>query len=184
MERINSIPPNLDKRLDEKECLMEQPLSVPDTADIASGLTDTIPKVLRRLRADLPPLESLQNEPGGSDIAELRASTGQMSLLRILLEHERCSMQEIARQLAVTPPTATGIVKKLLAHGYIERLRHEGDWRVVSVQITKKGWQAVTLYDQIRRESLQRRLAHLSEPELEQLRDALPALQHLINVVP
>lgn len=141
-----------------------------------------MPKVLRRLRADLPAPETLKTLPGGSDILELRSATGQMALLRLLIERERCTMQEVANQLVVTPPTATGIVKKLLAHGYIERLRHEEDWRVVSIKLTERGRQAVTLYDHIRHASLQKRLAHLSEEEQQQIRNALPALSHLITI--
>ncbi len=120
--------------------------------------------------------------PGGSDILELRSATGQMALLRLLIDRERCTMQEVASQLVVTPPTATGIVKKLLAHGYIERLRHEEDWRVVTITLTERGRQAVTLYDHIRHASLEKRLAHLSEEEQQQIRNALPALKHLITI--
>ncbi len=120
--------------------------------------------------------------PGGSDILELRSASGQMSLLRYLIDHERCTMQEVATQLVVTPPTATGIVKKLLAHGYVERLRHEEDWRVVTIQLTERGRQAVTLYDRIRHDALQQRLVYLSEEEQQQIRNALPALKHLITL--
>ena len=120
--------------------------------------------------------------PGGSDILELRSATGQMALLRHLIDRERCTMQEVANQLVITPSTATGIVKKLLAHGYIERLRHEEDWRVVTIKLTERGRQAVTLYDHIRYNSLQKRLTYLSEEEQQQIRDALPALKHLIAI--
>jgi DNA-binding MarR family transcriptional regulator len=74
------------------------------------------------------------------------------------------------------------MIKRLLTQGYVERLRDEEDWRVVRVQATERGKRAVTLYDQIRHASLQRRLALLSTEELASLQAALPAFRHLIEV--
>src|SRR5205085_2085672 len=41
------------------------------------------------------------------DISELRATTGQIRLLRILITQKRCTMQELADQLDVAAPTVT-----------------------------------------------------------------------------
>ena len=45
-------------------------------------------------------------------------------------------MQDLASQMAVTPATVTMMVKRLLAQGYVERERDEGDWRLVWVRPT------------------------------------------------
>jgi DNA-binding MarR family transcriptional regulator len=153
--------------------------------DIASELLDLIPSLLRRIRVDIPrETDSEQPIPEWRDISELRATTGQIRLLRILVTRQRCTMQELADQLDVAPPTVTAMIKRLLTQEFVERLRDEQDWRVVWVLPTERGQRAVTLYDQFRRANLQRRLAHLNQEELARLRAALPILRHIIEVEP
>src|SRR5256884_3055748 len=154
-----------------------------DESDIADDLLDLIPRLLREIRADIPREGSTEQViPEWRDISELRATTGQIRLLRMLITHQRCTMQELADQLDVAPPTVTAMIKRLLTQGFVERLRDEQDWRVVRVLPTERGQRAVTLYDQFRRANLQRRLAHLNQEELAHLRTALPILRHIIEV--
>ena len=157
--------------------------STPHRVDLASDLLEIIPELLRQLRAEVPQeTDEEHSSPEWRDIIELGTTNGQFRLLRILMQHERCTMQKLATQLHVTPPTATAMVKRLLARGYVERLRDEEDWRMVRVQATERGKRALTLYDNIRHTSLQRRLAHLSDEELASLQSALPVFRHLIEV--
>jgi DNA-binding MarR family transcriptional regulator len=152
---------------------------------LAEALLKIVPRLLRRLNADMP----LESEAGGTEcaqgwrnVAELRATPGQLSLLEILVEHGRCTMQELAEHLAVTPPTATAMVKRLLAQGYVERAHDEADWRTVWVKPTETGRQAVTVFLRARLALLQSRLEHLSDEERASIIAALPALRHLIEV--
>ncbi len=157
----------------------------PDEMEIADELLDLIPTLLRQVRADMP--RETEVAEGGADwqaVSELRATTGQARLLRILSKRQRCTMQELADGLDVAAPTATAMVKRLLTQGFVERVRDEQDWRVVWISPTERGLRAVTLYDQYRRANLQQRLAHLSGEERAQLRSALPVLRHLIEVEP
>ena len=154
-------------------------------SDIADDLLDLLPSLLRQIRADIPrEINSEQETPELRDISELRATTGQIRLLRMLITHQRCTMQELADQLDVAPPTVTAMIKRLLTQGFVERLRDEQDWRVVRVLPTERGQRAVSLYDEYRRANLQRRLAHLNQEELAHLRAALPILRHIIEVEP
>ena len=151
--------------------------------DIADELLELVPQLLRQIRTPIPrEAASEQTLPEWRDIAELRATTGQIRLLRILTMKQRCTMQELADQLDVAPPTATAMVKRLLIQGFVERERDEQDRRMVWVLPTERGQRAVALYDQVRRTNLQRRLAHLDQEELAQLRVALPVLRHIIEV--
>lgn len=164
--------------------MAEQPSFLHDL-DVADELLDIIPSLLRQIRADIPhEPESQEAIPAWQDISELRATTGQIRLLRILVTQQRCTMQELAEQLDVAPPTVTAMIKRLLSQGFVERLRDEQDWRVVWISPTERGQHAVTLYDQLRRTNLLRRLAVLSEDELAVLRAALPVLRHIIEVKP
>jgi MarR family transcriptional regulator, organic hydroperoxide resistance regulator len=153
--------------------------------DIADDLLALLPSLLRQIRADIPrEADAAQEIPEWRDISELRATTGQIRLLRILITHRRCTMQELADQLDVAPPTVTAMIKRLLAQGLVERVRDEQDWRVVWVLPTERGQRAVALYDQFRRANLQRRLSQLNQEELDHLRAAIPVLRHLIEVEP
>ena len=149
--------------------------------DLATALLDITPKLLRRLRADMPAEGVSPADPAWREVVELRATPGQLTLLYTLVERERCSMQELAEELAVAPSTATAMVKRLVNEGYIERSRDEVDWRTVWVKPTEAGKQAVDIYQQARLRSLQCRLKWLSEEEHASIQAALPALYHLIE---
>ncbi len=105
--------------------------SVHKRVDLAETLLDIAPKLLRRLRADLPLDASSEAGPEWRNVVELHATPGQLTLLGILVEHERCTMQELAEHLAVAPSTVTAMVKRLLAQGYVERSHDDVNWRTV-----------------------------------------------------
>lgn len=149
--------------------------------DLASALLDIAPRLLRRVRADLPLENDAVSDPTLREVAELRATPGQLTLLGTLVERERCTMQELAEQLTVAPSTATAMVKRLVAQGYIERSRDETDWRSVWVKPTQAGRRAVEVFQSTQLNTLQKRLARLSEAERASIQAALPALYHLIK---
>jgi MarR family transcriptional regulator, organic hydroperoxide resistance regulator len=157
---------------------------VQDKTDLAAALLDITPKLLRRLGADLPLDNSSEAGPGWREVVELRATPGQLSLLHVLVEHERCTMQELADHLAVAPSTATAMVKRLLAQGYVERGHDDVNWRTVWVKPTESGRLAVHVFQQAHLNSLQCRLDRLNEAERASIQAALPALEHLAEVHP
>jgi DNA-binding MarR family transcriptional regulator len=155
--------------------------SVHKQVDLAEALLDIAPKLLRRLRADLPLDASSSAGPEWRNVVELRATPGQLTLLSILVEHERCTMQQLSEYLAVVPSTVTAMVKRLLAQGYVERSHNNVNWRTVWVIPTEPGRQAVYIYQQARLNSLRCRLDRLSEAEHTSILATLPALQHLVE---
>ena len=158
---------------------------VQQNTDVAMALLEIAPKLLQRINADLPAdADSPGAGPGWQDVSELRATPGQISLLRVLVEHERCMMQELAEHLAVAPSTVTAMVKRLLVQGYVERSRDDTDWRTVWVKPTEKGRSAVIVFDRARLASLQQRMERLSCDEQRALCAALPALRHLVEMEP
>src|SRR5258708_18133302 len=138
--------------------------STQQDTDLATSLLDVVPKILRRLGADVPLDDNSSDANAGwREVSELRATPGQLSFLHVLVEHERCMMQELAEHLAVAPSTATAMIKRLLTQGYVERSRDDVDWRTVWVKPTEKGRRAVEVFDNARLASLRCRLVHLSE---------------------
>jgi len=155
--------------------------SVHKRVDLAEVLLDITPKLLRRLHADLPLDASSEVSQEWRNVVELRATPGQLTLLSILIEHERCTMLELAEHLAVAPSTATAMVKRLLVQGYVERSHDDVNWRTVWVKPTESGRLAVRVFHQARLNSLKQRLERLSKAEYTSILAALPALQHLIK---
>lgn len=149
--------------------------------DLATALIDITPKLVRRMRADTPADDISPADPAWREVVELRATPGQLTLLYTLVERGRCSMQELAEELAVAPSTATAMVKRLVAQRYIERSRGDEDWRTVWVKPTEAGKKAVDIYQQARLRSLRCRLHYLSDEECASIEAALPALYHLIE---
>src|SRR5579864_9344683 len=131
--------------------------------ELATALLDITPRLLRRLNADLPLDSEGIGDPGWREVVELRATPGQLTLLSALVEHQRCTMQELAESLAVAPSTATAMVKRLVAQGYIERSRDETDWRAVWVRPTQAGQRAVQVFQTVRLNKLQQLLKCLNE---------------------
>lgn len=159
--------------------------SLQNDIGFATALLDIAPRLLLRLRADVPLNDQAADiAPGWREVNALRATPGQLTLLHILVEQQRCTMQELAEHLAVAPSTATAMVKRLLAEGYVERSHDSTNWRTVWVKPTEAGQLAVSVYQQARLASLQRRLKHLSDDEHACILAALPALRHLIEVQP
>jgi DNA-binding MarR family transcriptional regulator len=155
--------------------------SVQNDVVLAGTLLDVLPNLLRRVLADVP-LDEESNQPqsGIKDISELRATPGQLSLLRVLVEHERCMMQDLAERLAVTPSTVTAMVKRLLAQGYVERSRDDVDWRAVWIKPTDRGRKVVAAFNEIRLAAMQKLLERLTAEERATITASLPALLHLV----
>jgi MarR family transcriptional regulator, organic hydroperoxide resistance regulator len=149
--------------------------------DLTTALLDITPKLLRRLRPDMPPDDETSADSTWHEVVALRATPGQLTLLYTLVERERCTMQELAEELAVAPSTATAMVKRLVAQGYVERSHDDADWRTVWVHPTETGRLAVDVYQQARLRSLRCRLKYLSNEERASIQSALPALYHLIE---
>ncbi len=68
-------------------------------------------------------------------------TTPQLLLLLILdqADHPALTMSELARELGVTLPTATGIVQRLIRQQLVERTHEERDRRLVFVSLTATG---------------------------------------------
>jgi DNA-binding MarR family transcriptional regulator len=161
---------------------MEEHSSPPDD-ELCDELLEFASALLQTIRRDIDrTIKAEQDTQEWRDIEELRATNGQIRLLRILFYQKKCTMQDLADYLGVKQPSVTAMVKRLLEKGFVKRERDEQDWRVVWVKPTERALQAVTLYDQQRRASLQRRLVHLSPEELARVSDALPLLRYITYV--
>ena len=85
-------------------------------------------------------------------------------------------MSRLAERLGVSLPNVTGIVDRMVEHGYVERGRDDEDRRVVTITAAEAGRATVEEIDMIRRRSLARVLERLTP---EQQRRALRTFSDL-----
>jgi DNA-binding MarR family transcriptional regulator len=149
--------------------------------DLATFLAATLPALARRLRADPMPGETDDDQETWNEVQALRSTPGQLTALGTLVHRPTLTMQALATRLGVTPATATAVVRRLVAGGYVERRTDQTDWRVVCVAPTDKGRRLYYYYTELRRAAMHRRMMPLSVEQIAALQDAVPALQRLLE---
>ena len=98
---------------------------------------------------------------------------GQMDALDFLVATPSCRMTELAEHLRIDPSSATRAVQRLVKDNLAERVRHEGDGRVVAIAATERGRK---IHEQVatrRRELIFSVLAEFDEAERHQFADFL-----------
>lgn len=66
-------------------------------------------------------------------------SHGEFRALRVISRLDRCTMQDIAKSIAVTKSGATRIVSRLEEKKLVRRVHDQNDARVCCVQLSKEG---------------------------------------------
>jgi DNA-binding MarR family transcriptional regulator len=90
-----------------------------------------------------------------------------LSFLSYSNEKEGAKMSEIAKNLHVTMPAATGVVDRLIREGFALRYNDQNDRRIIRVKITKKGENIVKKIHRQRKEMIRRIFGGLSKEERE-----------------
>lgn len=90
-----------------------------------------------------------------------------------LADGEELTMTALARNLDASLPSMTGIVDRIEARGLVERLRTADDRRVVKVRLTEAGREWLREMEAMRRDKIERVLAHLTDVELDRLGTSL-----------
>ncbi len=152
---------------------------------VAEELLDVLHLLRRFMTHGLPECEGKPEHPGkykhhrGFDPQDKR---GQTRLMFTLLKHGRMTMQDLAEHLGVTPPTVTGMVKRLVEQDLVRRVHDETDWRSVWVELTDQGRDTITAHHRDRVTALQQRLDRLEEEDRRRLTAALPVFRKLFDL--
>jgi DNA-binding MarR family transcriptional regulator len=110
---------------------------------------------------------------------------GQMEAMMLLHEAaESLTMGELAEALGMTPSSASQLVERLARLGLVERLREEGDRRVVRVVVTTGARRKFDAMVRVRLRALGQLTAALSDTELRTLVELLQKLGSPIAVQP
>ncbi|MDE2173639.1 MAG: MarR family transcriptional regulator [Patescibacteria group bacterium] len=96
--------------------------------------------------------------------------------IRFIGVRKNPSMQEIAKYLRVTAPSATSLVRKLRRLGWIERTPSLKDRRTVHIILTKKGEAEFRRYRAKSRALMKKVFAELPGQDLRELRRILGSL--------
>ncbi len=139
------------------------------TQEAANRLLRLAPRVVQAARHYL----RAQNL-GGITLPQLRA-------LAYVLRQPQSTLSELAEHLAITMPSASALVDRLVKQGLLEAKIPPENRRRVSLMITADGEAVVTRATDLWREELARRLIPLTE---EELRGAISALDNLMRCLP
>lgn len=111
------------------------------------------------------------------DILGLDVTMSQAKCLFVVCLHPDIAMSALAAQLGVGPSTTSGIVDRLVEHGYLMRREDPSDRRQQLVSLTDSGRDVTERFRRFSADRLAELLVGLSQPELEALLVGLSALQ-------
>ncbi|HTR19114.1 MAG TPA: MarR family transcriptional regulator [Candidatus Paceibacterota bacterium] len=95
------------------------------------------------------------------------------------IDQKRPTMQEVARQLRITAPSATSLARKLKKLGWITRTSAEKDKRVVRIALTAKGERELDRYRRQSEKTMRKVFSRLQERDLSHLKRALRNLKDI-----
>lgn len=92
------------------------------------------------LRADSRAAQALERA-----LAEVDLTLPQFNVLMVLAASPSASLPlfELNAQLVSTPPNTTWLTNRMQARGFVTKRRDVGDRRVVLLQLTELGWEAL-----------------------------------------
>jgi MarR family transcriptional regulator, organic hydroperoxide resistance regulator len=121
-----------------------------------------IEQLIRGLHASNPP-----------EFIELELSPGQFIAGMVIQQHGTCTMSEIANALGVSLSAITGIIDRMVKHGFVERMRDDSDRRLVRVKLTEKGNSILNEDHQHKNQHLRSILGVLNETDRASLIDLI-----------
>lgn len=127
---------------------------------------------LRTLR-----VRSICDKPLHRDI-----SLPQLHVLVTLHEKGPMTVSAIAHLFGMSMPSASSISDRMEDRGLVTRVREETDRRVVTVDVTERGREAVEEFVGLQREHLDRLLDAMPVADLEDLSRGIAALQRGIEL--
>lgn len=97
----------------------------PAVSEVSLAVTELMPNIIRGVRLDL--------------FTRGPITQTQFFMLVAIQASGRIAMSDLAADLGIKMPTATGLADRLEASGYVKRTKEPGDRRKVFVQVTPSG---------------------------------------------
>lgn len=121
-------------------------------------IVDIIPLLIKGM---LKGISRKKNDP----ISQGKISLPQYITLEMLVRQSGLKMKDIAENLNVSYPAATGIIDRLHKMGMVKRVSDKKDRRVVYIEVTEKGEKIVEEVRKNRHELIERVFGNLSQEE-------------------
>ena len=83
------------------------------------------------------------------------------------------TFSDLAEHLRVTLPSVSGIIKRLIHLGYVQKQQSADDGRVYFLSLTEKGLRFNDLHDEVHKILAQRIIKNLKDEEIEDLAELL-----------
>ena len=99
---------------------------------ITKEISIMVPKIARHAHAEA--------------FANIHITPAQILMLMFIKNHGQCKVNTLAKERKISPPTATGLIDRLVKGGYVKRGSDAEDRRAVLVSLTKKGENVVDLH--------------------------------------
>lgn len=90
---------------------------------------------------------------------------------------ERLPMCELAQRIGRDPSTVTALVKKLVSSGYVATVKHDDDKRVTFVELTEKGREMQSTFEDISHALVAAQCDGLTDADLATLNATLRTMQ-------
>ena len=100
-------------------------------------------------------------------LLKINLTSAQIKLLTCFSNKDELTMSQLSNNLAVSMPTMTAMVDRLVNSKMVERERDDVDRRVVRVKLTDAGKKILRKLIRIRRKEMEKILMNLSEEEME-----------------
>jgi DNA-binding MarR family transcriptional regulator len=120
---------------------------------------------------------------GSERLVRHGVSMGHLHLMSMLDRHGELPMSRVAELLGVSDSNATGLIDRMEEHGFVERVRHPEDRRVVLVRISDRGRQILNDVEVLRDDLVVRILSRLDTARLERLALALDDVRSVVAEV-
>lgn len=133
----------------------------------------TVDAILRHFRALLRQATLWQ----APDILGLDVTMSQAKCLFAVALHPDVPMSALAQRLRVGPPAASGLVDRLVEHGYLQRREDPADRRQQLISLTEAGMAVTERFRRFSADRLAELLDGLSRSEREALLVGLTALE-------
>lgn len=104
-------------------------------------------------------------------INELVPSHG--DILAYLFLKQKCTMNELAKNIHRTKPTTTVLVDKLEKFGFLKREKSVEDNRVTYLSLTKKGQDLKPIFEKISKDLIRQLYKNFTKEEINQTTDSL-----------
>jgi DNA-binding MarR family transcriptional regulator len=135
--------------------------------------------IVAQFRASLGELRCV----GSERLIRHGVSMAHLHLMSMLDRHGELPMSRVAELLGVSDSNATGFVDRMEEHGFVERVRHPEDRRVVLVRISERGRQILSDVEVIRDDLIVRLLGRLDLARLKRLALALNDVSSVVAEV-